>query len=266
MITDAAAGVGALGRVLLVRTVGFESPDHFELLEELESGLCEQMDWLLCGGGDGDGDGSVLIDEPVLICFQTNDELTANLARLQLELDPSDDSADGGCARYLTQLLTQHVQEYELASPILSREWNAHEPALPATLKRTQVVELPETSFVPSLHVEMDGGYVSNRNLLRNDDMDTTVNKYWDTSTLLVFDTLVSPDLRKRLLDVMIGSDSHSKHYDARNGPDPTRWVSQFQSHTFLPLDGRVRTLSQPRTRQTTLHELPHLSQRGMDS
>ena len=118
VITDAAAGVGALGRVLLVRTVGFESPDHFELLEELESGLCEQMDWLLCGGGDGDG--SVLIDEPVLICFQTDDELTANLARLQLELDPSDDSADGGCARYLTQLLTQHVQEYELASPILS--------------------------------------------------------------------------------------------------------------------------------------------------
>lgn len=72
--------------------------------------------------------------------------------------------------------------------------------------------------MVPSIHVELDGGYISY-------PTHTSTTPYWDASTLLVFDNLVGQDLRKRLLDVVIGEDSESDHYDARNGPSSFRWV-----------------------------------------
>lgn len=44
----------------------------------------------------------------------------------------------------------------------------------------------------------------------------------WDTSSLLVFDNLVSKDLRRRLLDVVLGDESWD---DIKKGPNPNRWV-----------------------------------------
>lgn len=76
--------------------------------------------------------------------------------------------------------------------------------------------------MVPSIHVELDGGYISYPTSSMTTTT-TTTTPYWDSSSLLVFDNLVGQDLRKRLLDVVIGEDFD--HYDARNGPNPVRWV-----------------------------------------
>ena len=44
----------------------------------------------------------------------------------------------------------------------------------------------------------------------------------WDTSSVLVFDDLVSPDHCARMLKVVLGSGPAWD--DATNGPDPDRW------------------------------------------
>ena len=210
---------GALGRMLLVEVLGFESQDHFDLLEELELGICEKIDLLLQNGdGDNDGDGDeeknedlnnyAILKDAVLVCFHTDVEMNLNKERLDIDRDV-DDMDFSDCTRYLSDIVAQHVREYALASPIELDEFN--DPQLKVNLNI-----IPEKSFVPSMHVEMDGGYVSHHDIA----------EYWDSSTLLVFDDLVSQDLRKRLLDVMIGGDSELEYHDARNGPDPNRWVS----------------------------------------
>ena len=53
--------VGALGRVILLRASGFELHDRIDLLEQLEERICEQIDMILCDGGDGDGDGDGVV-------------------------------------------------------------------------------------------------------------------------------------------------------------------------------------------------------------
>jgi len=204
---------GAHGRVLLFRASGFD-PD---LLEDFEGGICEQVDLLLCGSDsdeeydeddDDDDNPPIFLKEAVLIYFQTDDELELNLSQLELVANRDDDDKDNDdyCTRYLSAIVAQHVQEYQMASPIQTADvYNKH--------------EIEETSLVPSIHVEMDGGYIS------YPDTSTTTTPYWDASTLLVFDNLVGQDLRKRLLDVVIGEDSESDHYDAQDGPNPIRWV-----------------------------------------
>jgi hypothetical protein len=213
---------GALGRVLLFRASGFD-PD---LLEDLEGGICEQVDLLLCGSDsdeeyddeeeydDDDDNPPIFLKEAVLIYFQTDDELELKLSQLELVANKDDnhnDNNDDYCTRYLSAIVAQHVQEYEMASPIQTPDiYNKHKKE--------------EISLVPSIHVEMDGGYISYPTRTSM-DTDTSTTPYWDASTLLVFDNLVDQDLRKRLLDVVIGEDSESDHYDARDGPNPVRWV-----------------------------------------
>jgi hypothetical protein len=48
---------------------------------------------------------------------------------------------------------------------------------------------------------------------------------FWDTSSVLLFDNLVNDDLRNRLLDVTLGSDSSKGWDDVSNGPNPNRWI-----------------------------------------
>jgi hypothetical protein len=67
--------------------------------------------------------------------------------------------------------------------------------------------------FTPADVVHVDGAMVTN-----------PLNgvESWDTSSLLVFDNLVSKDLRRRLLDVVLGDESWD---DITDGPNPNRWV-----------------------------------------
>ena len=198
---------GALGRVLVLKTSGFDS----DLLEDLESGICEQVDMMMCDSSDDEYDDEnddesnpPMLKEAVLIYFQTDTELELKLSQLELVANKDDDQNENDeyCTRYLSAIVAQQVEEYEMASPIQTADiYSKHKKE--------------ETSLVPSIHVEIDGGYVSYPT--------STTTPYWDASTLLVFDNLVGQDLRKRLLDVVIGEDSD--HYDARNGPNPVRWV-----------------------------------------
>lgn len=104
------------------------------------------------------------------------------------------------CTEYLASIVEEEVFQYDLAIP------------LPHNKPPSGV------SFVPKLHLEIDGAHIT-------DYRDSTT--VWDTSTLLVFDDLVSDDLRRRLLDVIAGStNKHQSAWDdSNNGPDPSRWV-----------------------------------------
>jgi len=99
----------------------------------------------------------------------------------------------------LANTIEHEVQEYEM---------NVALPCNP---------ESPVKAFIPSSHVEVDGAQVTGPD----------GNTFWDTSTLLVFDNLVTDDLRKRLLDVVLGreDDDGPAWNDAKNGPDPRRWA-----------------------------------------
>ena len=70
-----------------------------------------------------------------------------------------------------------------------------------------------EIDFFPADFVHIDGAMVM--------DPSNGVES-WDTSSLLVFDNLVSKDLRRRLLDVVLGDESWD---DIKDGPNPNRWV-----------------------------------------
>ncbi len=102
-------------------------------------------------------------------------------------------------ADYLAAQIEREIQEYEMNVPLPRR----------ATFSSSDV-------YVPSIHVEVDGAWV----------MDPAGRSYWDTSTLLVFDDLLNDDLRKRLLDVVVGRlDDTPVWDDAKDGPDPRRWA-----------------------------------------
>ena len=116
-------------------------------------------------------------EQPILVAFQ---------------------SSDSG----LDVIIEKEVSDYGLRELLVSPpELNASE----------------ETSFIPSLHVEIDGAFVDSPNESR-----------FDTSSILVFDSLVGDDLRQRLLDLVHGNSNGATTTDwddIQNGPDPGRWV-----------------------------------------
>ena len=110
---------------------------------------------------------------------------------------PTDISEETFC-EHLAALIEQDTQQYEMNVPLPRRQGPLDE------------------GFTPSLHLELDGAHVT----------DPHGNTFWDTSSLLVFDDLVSDDLRKRLLDIVLGRQEDRPNWDdVRNGPDPSRWV-----------------------------------------
>ena len=75
-----------------------------------------------------------------------------------------------------------------------------------------------EIKFLPSKHVQIDGAFV--------ETIDTPVSsQHFDTSSVIVFDNLVSTGLRKRLLNVVNGiPEEETDAWDEVDGPNPTRW------------------------------------------
>jgi len=201
---------GALGRIILFRFDSGIEDDQ----QQQQNNLLEDLERGICERID-------TVNEEVLLCFQTDD-------RLKVLKSTANDEDIYDC---LSAIMEEHVQQYEMILPL---------QIIPNT-------DDTKKMFVPSIHVEIDGGYVSyhpstmltlnttsNNNNNNNNNSTTTgeeeeggggenEEKIWDTSTLLVFDHLVHQDLRKRLLDVVLDEDSD--HHDPRDGPNPDRWV-----------------------------------------
>lgn len=215
---------GTLGRVLLLRFSSSSGMDEHvqSLLEELEAGVCERVDHLLQLGADDDSDdrGSEggaaypALKESALVWFMTDEEL------IKSQFEHTTDETE--INNFLSAIVENHIQHHELRSPLMAILPTENNDAANSF---TDTTTQPAT-YTPSIHVELDGGYVS-ATPTSNDDPITT---YWDASSLLVFDNLVDDDLRKRLLDVVLGADS--SHHDASDGPTPDRWLpGQLMDH-----------------------------------
>jgi 2OG-Fe(II) oxygenase superfamily len=141
-----------------------------------------------------------------------------------------------------TQILCQQIDEilyseedHSLSQPILLSLTHNDEESSPSvnnlkSLVASQIIDyglvdsimenheeskfVPfEGKYVPSLWYEVDGATVVDNNNNKKEEV-------WDTSSILVFDDLVSPELRADLLQ-SLGS---GKGWDDANGPDPSCW------------------------------------------
>jgi len=104
----------------------------------------------------------------------------------------------------LTFFMKQSLEQNDLRSPFkINEEKDLHS----------------EIDITLTVNVEIDGAMV---NKLGSSE------KYWDTSSILVFDNLIDENLRVKLLDVILKRNSKSEDTlwdDVINGPDPNVWV-----------------------------------------
>lgn len=116
--------------------------------------------------------------------------------RFELNHDEEEDMPSS-----MSAIIEQAVQEGELRVPLDNQASDSS--------------AMKSISFLPSQVVQVDGAWIQEPNN-QNDDHART----WDTSSIHVFDGLVSPNLRKRLAQVIGGGkDLMGKHV-----PDPARW------------------------------------------
>lgn len=101
--------------------------------------------------------------------------------------------------RFMNEIVARNVATYEMAVPLPRKKEEAVIPR-------------------PTIRAEVDGSMVVGS---------AGGEVFWDTSSVLVFDNVISDDLRRRLLDVVVGrSDYEDDPWDcAKDGPDPRRWV-----------------------------------------
>ncbi len=102
-------------------------------------------------------------------------------------------------------ILTKEIEQYGLRTPVHSNHKNVG-------------TKTDSMMYKPAFRIEIDGA----ETLIDEDSGET----FWDTSSVVVFDNLISNDLRRRLLDVVKGKASGDDDWnDVENGPDPGRWV-----------------------------------------
>lgn len=183
---------GATGRavILKVKIEGDDDDRHQRididegLLDEWQADICQRIDEILYSDND------FSIRQPLL---------------LSLVQDDDNDSGDDILSpeKQLQTLIDSQIRDYGLAHALQLN----HKDRSPTKL----------CTFVPSFRWEVDGVMV-----LDDDNEDGDSVQVWDTSSILVFDDLVDPDLRRRMLEVVVGSSNEWN--DAENGPDPSRW------------------------------------------
>ncbi|KAG7342158.1 2OG-Fe(II) oxygenase superfamily-domain containing protein [Nitzschia inconspicua] len=125
------------------------------------------------------------------------------LISVQNEIPQTSKTSDTACQRLLIDVIQKEVEQYEMAKPLEGTPSTQH---------------LKDASYVPSFRVELDGATTT-------DEYSSKI--FWDTSSLLVFDNLVSDDLRRRLLQVTLGTTTNQDDEwdDNQNGPNPNRWI-----------------------------------------
>ena len=105
----------------------------------------------------------------------------------------------------IVAILQKEIEQYGLRTPVHSNHKNVEKDS-------------DSTMYKPAFQIEIDGA----ETLIDEESGET----FWDTSSVVVFDNLVSDDLRRRLLDVVKGKASSDNDWnDVENGPDPDRWV-----------------------------------------
>jgi len=118
-------------------------------------------------------------------------------------------------------LLQAYADESELIQPL---------PTYPTALSKKDdkesiaMMPAPE-AFIPTVVVHVDGAWVVND----NNAVSTTS---WDTSTIQVWDGLVSDALRRRLAAVVLGNDDLQLLDDSTNTASTPRWVRGGLSDT----------------------------------
>jgi hypothetical protein len=77
---------------------------------------------------------------------------------------------------------------------------------------------IDQSALVPSKHIQIDGAFI--------ETIDSPGDNHFDTSSVIVFDNLVPPSLRKRLLNIVKGlpEEAQDEWKDAMAGPNPNRW------------------------------------------
>jgi 2OG-Fe(II) oxygenase superfamily len=210
---------GALGRVLLLQT-----NLDVDSIETVEYAIAEQMDLLLYAGDSE----APLLQQPILIKihnpqYSNIDFEDVSIKTLQLlvqdevniyQLNRAIDDQEDGVVHDVNEGDTNSTATLESTIPILANR-------------------LPVLPPAPSLHVELDGATV-----ITTSDLSSPPTSWWDTSTVLVWDDLISDDLRRRLLNVVKGisegspsssiSGDETKEMewdDVLQGPDPSRWT-----------------------------------------
>ncbi|CAB9498629.1 expressed unknown protein [Seminavis robusta] len=118
----------------------------------------------------------------------------------------------------LVSMIQTQIQDYGLVEAVDCHHEYHHNPD-------QKDPSINTTTIQPTLHYQVDGAWV-----VDDDDHDNNKSDVWDTSSILVFDNLLSQDnLRQRLLDVVLGriveDDSTTEAWDdVQHGPDPKRW------------------------------------------
>jgi hypothetical protein len=186
---------GSTGRVLLFQTSSVWSEEE---TEHLKLTISQELDDLLYSEKSS-------LRQPILLSIQN-------------ELPAISETISWG--NYLDELIHAEVQEYEMNIPLARK-------GSPNTMD--------DSIFIPSLQLEVDGAMVSDTTGGSTSTSTSGTDEdapFWDTSSVLIFDHLVDNDLRKRLLDVVLGKEDEEEDGaggddwdDMENGPDPRRWI-----------------------------------------
>jgi 2OG-Fe(II) oxygenase superfamily len=163
---------------------------HDDTLEIWQMELSEQVDALVHSADKS-------IGQPILLSVEWMSSL-------------SDDTTSDR----LSALIDCQISDYGLKEPME----NQHDSELSTFFKMPT-----DDSYVPTLRYEVDGAPVFD---LGFDEP----NVVWDTSSFVVWDKLVSGDLRRQLLATVLGQESDDGNEklwdDIALGPDPSRWVA----------------------------------------
>jgi hypothetical protein len=124
------------------------------------------------------------VNQPIMLCLQP--PITQQ----------NPDGNNKAFATLMQSAIEQDIEQFDLAKPIQSSANRQH----------------ASMDFTPTEIIEVDGAMVIDP---------STSQEFWDTSSLLVFDHLVSDSLRRRMLDVVLGEENDC---DDTNGPNPERW------------------------------------------
>jgi hypothetical protein len=181
---------GSTGRVLLLTRTGV--PD--DEVDDLVGAISNEIDELLYASSSSSSS----------LSEDHNGHATTTLLTqpILLAIEATAPTLRADLVRFMNDLVARSVETYEMAV------------SLP---RKNDETESHATKPPPTARLEVDGAMV----------VASTGQEFWDTSSVLVFDNVVTDDLRKRLLDVVVGrSDYEDDPWDCtKDGPDPRRWV-----------------------------------------
>jgi hypothetical protein len=203
-VTEYNLPIGVTGRVLLLESSHLPANDDNQpVLEELQTQFSQAIDQILFSENS-------LVKQPVLIAIEQRQPL-----------DPVATALDehSRCISRITHALACYIDEFGLTDPI---PFTTRTQSLAQNAQST--LQPQQSPLMPSMHIEVDGAWV--HSAAHDSDESGIRESVWDTSSVLIYDNVLSDDLRSRLLDVVLGRNGKESPTwnDAVEGPDPRRW------------------------------------------